>query len=194
MLGLYALLAAQPALAWEQLYTSAELTVTLGSPRPLGVALSAQFGEAPLRYGGPEFKVVGEVSVGSSGWSFSALGRAGLMTSGQFGYTNWSYYAGPETYTELGFTWRLSSWSGIRVGGGVSVYLAAVRYHQLIPLHAVSRAVAHDRRVDDLQGALPLPARHPSVFPPYDMQIAFAFEPWLFPAPLGSVYSDPWTR
>jgi len=190
MLGLLALLAARPAFAWEQMYTSAELTLTLGAPMPMGFAVAAQFGEAPVDYRGPEFKLVAEVGYNTNGWSFSALGRAGAMTNGEFGYTNWSYYAGPAAYTEVGYTLRIGTWSGLRVGGGVSLYLAALRYHQLIPLGPVPTLAAHDERADELRPTdeLPLPARHPSPFLPYDMQVAFAFEPWMFPAPLASVY------
>ena len=192
MLGLLAILAAHPALAWEQMYTSAELTLTLGAPKPMGFAVSAQFGEAPVDYRGPEFKLVAEVGYNINGWSFSGLARAGVMTNGQFGYTNWTDYAGPATYTEVGYTLRIGTWSGLRVGGGVSLFLAAVRYHQLVPLRPVAPEPAHDGRADHIGPAdqLPLPARHPSPFPPYDMQVAFAFEPWMFPSPLGSVYRD----
>ena len=193
------LLTARPALAWEQLYLSSELTFTLGARRPLGFAVSAQLGEAPVKDVFPpgpdesasralDFRAVAEVAYGPNGLALSLLGRAGFMTSGQFGYTSWWYFAGPETYTEVGATFRPSSWSGLRLGGGVSVYVAALRYHQLVPLRDLRSMPPATLDPVDSEAPLPLPARHPGNLLPYDMKIAVAFEPWMLPGPLRGVY------
>lgn len=178
----------RPASAWEQLFLSTELTLTLGARIPFGFATSVQFGEAPVQYTGPDFRLVGEVSYGPNGWGLSAIGRAGLMGNGQFGYASWSYYPGPWTYTELGFTLRPGTWSGVRVGGGVALYFAAIRYHQLIPLKAVGPTPFGDAFVYDPATLLPLPRLSGALDPTFDAKIAFAFEAWMFPSPLGSVY------
>ena len=182
------LLTVRPALAWEQLYLSSELTFTLGARRPLGFAVSAQLGEAPVAYQGPDFRAVAEVAYGPNGWALSLLGRAGFMTSGQFGYTSWWYLAGPETYAEVGATFRPSTWSGLRLGGGVSLYVVALRYHQLVPLRDLRSMPPATLDPVDSEAPLPLPARHPGNWVPYDMQIAVAFEPWMLPGPLRGVY------
>ncbi len=200
MVGLLSLLlAARPAYAWEQLYLSSELTITLGARHPFGFAVSAQLGEAPVRnifLPGPDesavsaldFRAVAEVAYGPSGFALSVLGRVGFMASGQFGYTSWWYLAGPETYTEVGATFRPSSWGGLRLGGGVSLYVAALRYHQLVPLRDLRFMPPATLDPVDPEAPLPLPTRHPSSLAPYDMQIAVAFEPWMLPGPLRGVY------
>lgn len=189
MVGLLSLLlAARPAYAWEQLYLSSELTITLGARRPFGFAVSAQLGEAPIADTGPDLRAVAEVAYGPSGFALSVLGRVGVMVSGQFGYTSWWYLAGPETYTEVGATFRPSSWSGLRLGGGVSLYVAALRYHQLVPLRDLRFMPPAPLDPVDLEAPLPLPTRHPGNLAPYDMQIAVAFEPWMLPGPLRGVY------
>jgi hypothetical protein len=110
MVGLLSLLlAARPAYAWEQLFLSSELTITLGARHPFGFAVSAQLGEAPIADTGPDLRAVAEFAYGPSGFALSVLGRVGVMVSGQFGYTSWWYLAGPETYTEVGATFRPSS-------------------------------------------------------------------------------------
>lgn len=187
---LYLLAVGSRAWAWEQVYTSAELTLTLGARHPVGVAVAAAFAEAPQAYGlAPDLRVGLEAAVGPGGPTLSLLGRAGVMTSGNFSYTHWIYAAGPETYAELGATWRPASWSGLRVGGGVSLYTAAVRFHQLVPF----TAHAPPAPALDAAGRLPLPARHPSALAANQAQIAFAFEPWWRPGLLASVYRDDYT-
>lgn len=187
---LYVLAAAGRAWAWEQLYASAELTFLLGARHPVGAAVSASFAEAPQAYGlAPDLRVVAEAAVGPGGPTVSLVARAGLMTSGNFSYTHWIFNAGPEAYAEAGGTWRPRSWSGLRVGGGLSVPTAAVRYHQLVPLTA---------HLPDYSGvgaaeALPLPERHPHNATQNQRVIALAFEPWLRPGLLQSVYRDDYT-
>lgn len=187
---LYLLAVGGRAWAWEQVYTSAELTFTLGARHPVGVAVGAVFAEAPQAYGlGPDLRVGVEAAVGPGGPTASLLARAGVMTSGMFSYTHWIYAAGPETYAELGATWRPASWSGLRVGGGVSLYTAAIRFHQLIPF------TAHEAPMPPPDGSapLPLPSPHPLPLAANQTQIAFAFEPWWRPGLLESVYVDEYT-
>jgi hypothetical protein len=70
----------------------------------------------------------------------------------------------------------------------VNLYVAALRYHQMVPLHNVSPDASAPLAPLDPGELLPLPGRHPGNPVPYDRQIAIAFEPWMLPGPLQSVY------
>lgn len=192
MLALLALVEwlSRPAHAWEQVFLSAELTFTLGAAHPLGAAISAQFGEAPTAYFGPDLRIGAEGSVGPGGPALTAFGRAGVDLNGRFGYTNWNYIPGLGTYTELGFSYRPNSWSGVRVGGGVNLYVGYVRYHQLIRMRRAPTAPGGDGLVwRDTAEPLPLPVRHPNRIPDLNMTLGIAFEAWMLPGPLQPVQS-----
>ncbi|MSP54169.1 MAG: hypothetical protein EXR69_00955 [Myxococcales bacterium] len=175
LIALSALVCGQ-AYAWEQMFISGEVTVTLGAQHPFGGAISVQFGEAPVAYDGPDLRLGLEASAGPGGPALTGFGRAGLQMNGWFSNYNWHYSPGLGTYTELGYTWRPLSWSGPRVGGGVNVYPIHLRYHQLIRTWRVDPA-----RV--VWARLPLPVRHPSALPDLDLRLALACEVWMFPRP-----------
>lgn len=184
------LLLARPALAWEQVYVSAELTFGLGAAHPLGGAISAQFGEAPIESIGPELRAGAEVAVGPGGFALTPLVRVGVL-AGRFGNEAWKYYPVVATYGEVGWSVRPGSWSGLRVGGGADLYMAYLRYHQLVRLGPADPAPGPKRptgtEVGGLEPSLPLAQRHPSIFPDLDMTVALAVEAWMLPGPFQSV-------
>ncbi len=189
MFALLALVSCSRAFAWEQLYLSGELTITLGERQPFGFAASGAFGEAPIDNGlGPDLRIGGEVAFAPGGIALTPFGRVGVIGA-NYGYTNWNYSPIGMTYTEFGYTFRPFSWSGVRVGGGFGIEFVTVRYHQVIPVHALAPAApinqpaAHDPHLP-----LPLPDRHPASMPHLDIQLAIAFEPWIYPSFLGNTY------
>lgn len=165
----------QTAHAGFQAYGTVDVTWTLGAPVPIGVALGLAAGGASGGDLGVEALAFGELALTPRQPAAITVG-ARVGPEMLLDQSEWFYLPGLAAHTELGWTFRPKSWSGLRVGGDVVYAFFTARYHQIIRIGPEPAPVG-----------IPLP-QWGGIEPDRAITIAVGVSGWFLPTPLaGSI-------